>query len=240
VLVVILSAVSLAGYVLVRLFGERGGFSLAGALGGLVASTAVTLSFSGRARDTPSLAPALSMGILLASTVLYARGAVILFLLDASLGQYVAPRLAALVVVGGVFSWLRWREVGSEKKKPGEMAVGNPVELGHAALLAALFAVVIVGARAAQASLGTAGLLSVGLLGGLVDVDSVAVASASLRRQGAVDVSAAASTYLLATLSNLAFKAGAVVIAGGRSLARLVLPGFLALAAATLVIVALR
>jgi len=239
VLVVILTAVSLVGYVLVRLFGERGGLSLAGALGGLVSSTAVTLSFSARARETPSLARALSVGILLASTVLYARGAFVLTVLDRPLGLYLAPRLAGLLLLGLAFAWLRWRGLGSEKKKPAEVSLGNPVELGHAAVLAGLFALVTLGARAAQAYMGTAGLLGVGLVGGLVDVDSVAVAAASLRQQGAIEVPAAAAAYLLATLSNLLFKGGAVLIAGGRELARQVLPAFLALAALTVVLVAL-
>jgi len=45
---------------------------------------------------------------------------------------------------------------------------------------------------------------------------------------------------LFATLSNLAFKGGTVVLAGGRDLARKVLPAFLAMAAVTAVLVALR
>jgi uncharacterized membrane protein (DUF4010 family) len=241
VLVVILTAVSLVGYVLVRLLGERGGLSLAGALGGLVSSTAVTLSFSARARETPSLARALSVGILLASTVLYARGTFVVTVLDRPLGLYLAPRLAGLLLVGLAFAWLRWKNLGTERtNKPAGVSLDNPVELGQAAILAALFALVTLGARAAQARLGTAGLMGVGLVGGLVDVDSVAVAAASLRQQGAVEVPAAAAAYLLATVSNLLFKGGAVVIAGGRELARQVLPAFLVLAALTLVLVALQ
>jgi uncharacterized membrane protein (DUF4010 family) len=240
VLVVIMTAVSLAGYVLVRLLGERGGFSLAGALGGLVSSTAVTLSFSSRAKEAPALSGALSVGVLLASTVLYARGALVLTILDQPLGLFLAPRLAALLLIGLAFAWLRWRVTESGKKKPGEVPFGNPVELGHAVVLALLFAGVTLGARVAQEQMGTAGLYSVGLVSGLVDVDSVAVAAASLRRQGAAEVSAAAATYLLATLSNLVFKGAVVVFTGGRGLARAVLPAFAALALATIVLATQR
>ena len=132
-----------------------------------------------------------------------------------------------------------FRRDGGEEK-PGDVPLGNPVELGHALLLAGLFAGVTVAARAAQAHLGTAGLWTVGLVGGLVDVDSVAVAAAQLRQQGAVEVEAAAATYLFATLSNLLFKGATVVLAGGRALARQVLPVFVLLAALTGVLVALR
>jgi uncharacterized membrane protein (DUF4010 family) len=239
-LVVLLTAVSLAGYLSVRLLGQRAGYSLAGATGGLVSSTAVTLSFSGKAREVPSLAPALAGGVILASTVLYTRGALVIAVMDPALGAWLAPRLLALFLTGVLFAVLLYRRGSQEREKAGEVSLGNPVELGRALLLAGLFAGVTLAARAAQARLGTAGLWGVGLLGGLVDVDSVAVAAARLRQQGSVDMSVAASTYLLATLSNLVFKGAAVVIAGGKELARQVLPTFLALAVVTLVIVGLR
>ena len=240
VLVVLLTAVSLAGYVLVRVLGKRAGWALAGATGGLVSSTAVTLSFSGKARELPSLARALSVGVILASTILYARGLLVTAALDRPLGTYLAPRLLALFLTGALFAALQYRRERSEEGKPGEVPLGNPVELGHALLVAGAFTGVTLGARAAQARFGTAGLWSVGVLGGLVDVDSVAVAAARLRQQGSVDVSAAAATYLFATLSNLVFKGGTVMLAGGRDLARKVLPAFFALAVVTAVLVALR
>jgi uncharacterized membrane protein (DUF4010 family) len=100
-------------------------------------------------------------------------------------------------------------------------------------MLTALFAAVILAARFAQDRLGTAGLWAVAAAGGLVDVDSVTVAAARLRQQGLADPAAAGGAYLLATLTNLLFKAGAVIVVGGRELARRVIPGFAALAAAT-------
>jgi uncharacterized membrane protein (DUF4010 family) len=114
------------------------------------------------------------------------------------------------------------------------LSLGNPVELGHAVVLAALFGVVLLIARVAQAELGTAGLWTVGVIGGLVDVDSVAVAAARLRQQDVVGVPVAAGAYLLATVSNLVFKSGVTVLAGGMPLARQVLPAFAVLAALTI------
>jgi uncharacterized membrane protein (DUF4010 family) len=151
-----------------------------------------------------------------------------------------APRLAALFAAGLLCAFIAYRRSDASGEKTGDIALGNPVELTHAVVLAALFAGVTVGARAAQAYLGTAGVWAVGLVGGLVDVDSVAVASAQLRRQGSVEVTAAASTYLLATVSNLIFKGATVAFAGGKPLARQVLPSFVALAAITAVFVYLR
>jgi uncharacterized membrane protein (DUF4010 family) len=236
VVVLLLSGVSLAGYLLVRLVGGRAGWPLAGLLGGMVSSTAVTLSFSGKARESSALVKALALGIVLASTVLYARGAVLAALLDGTLGRHLAPRLGLLLVLAVAMAFFQYHRL---EAGPADAAkLGNPVELGRAVMLAAIFAGVLLAARAAQAELGTAGLWAVGAMGGLVDVDSVVVAVARVRQQGLVDVNAAGGAFLLATLTNLMFKAGVVLFVGGRELSRRVLPIFAALALATGAIIA--
>ena len=234
--VLLLSGVSLVGYLLVRLVGGRAGWPLAGLLGGLVSSTAVTLSFSGKARESSALVRAVALGILLASTVLYARGAALAFVFDRTLALQLIPRMGVLLVLALALASLQFRRL---EAGPADAAqLGNPVELGRAVLLAAIFAAVLLAARVAQARLGTAGLWGVGAVGGLVDVDSVIVAVARVRQQGLVSPADAAGAVLLATLANLVFKAGAVLFVGGRELARRVLPVFAALAVATGAIIA--
>ena len=228
--VVVLSGVSLGGYLLVRLLGSRSGWALAGMLGGLVSSTAVTLSFAGKARAVPELARPLATGVVLASTVLYLRGLLLIGLFDRELAIHLAPRLVPLFVVGLCLALISHQK--QEARPPGPLALGNPVELGRAFLLGLLFAAILVATRAAQQELGAAGLRITGVLGGLMDVDSVAVAAARLRHEGLATARAAGEAYLLATLANLCVKTGVVAAAGGAALARRVLPLFGVLAAA--------
>ena len=231
IVVLILSGVSLAGYLLVKLFGGRAGWTLAGVLGGLVSSTAVTLSFAGRARGAEGMSRVLGLGIVAASTVLYLRALVVIGLLDRPLAAHLAPRLLGLFALGAAFVLWRWREKGG--REPEAMELGNPVELSHAFGLVVLFAVILVGSRAAQETLGTGGLWAVGAVAGLMDVDSVAVAASRLRQQGHVPSAVAGGAFLIATVSNLLVKGTAVALVGGRELARAVLPAFGVLAAAT-------
>lgn len=237
IVVVTVSGVSVLGYVLVRVLGGRSGWPLAGLLGGLVSSTAVTLSFSQKARALPALERPLAAGILLACTVLYLRGLLFTSLFDPPLGLYLAPRLLALFAVCGAFAATQMR------RQPGEgseaLALGNPAELGRAAGLGLLFAGILLMARAAQAELGTRGLWAAGAVGGLVDVDSVALAAARLRQQGLASVEAAGGSFLLASLSNTLVKGTLAASLGGRGMARRVLPAFAAVSAATIAILAL-
>ena len=72
-----------------------------------------------------------------------------------------------------------------------------------------------------------------------MDVDSVTLASADLRGKGVVSLEIAAGGYLLGTLANLVVKASMVAVAGGPLLRLHVLPGFLAMAAVTVLLLAL-
>jgi uncharacterized membrane protein (DUF4010 family) len=230
--VAVISAVGLGGYALVRLLGGRTGWSLAGLVGGIVSSTAATLSLASKARELPDLNRPLAAGILLASTVLYARGLFLAWAFDRALAVHLAPRLAVLLLVLGLFSFGELRAPAPEGR--GGVGLGNPVELGRAALLALLLTTILIVGNMAQANFGTAGLWATGAVGGLVDVDAVLVAGAALRVKGAATVEVAAGAFLLATLSNLLVKGFIVSLTGGRPLARRVLPGFVAVAAVTL------
>jgi uncharacterized membrane protein (DUF4010 family) len=58
-LVILISSLSLVGYVLTRILGQAREAGLTGLTGGLASSTAVTLSFAKQAHDKPQLANAL-------------------------------------------------------------------------------------------------------------------------------------------------------------------------------------
>jgi uncharacterized membrane protein (DUF4010 family) len=126
VVVVIICALSLLGYVLVRLLGGRTGWALAGLLGGLVSSTAVTLALAGKARDLKHLLRPLAAGILLASMVLYARGLVLTGVFDPPLARHLLPRLGLLFVVGGVFAAHRARRGPPRARRARASRVRDP------------------------------------------------------------------------------------------------------------------
>ncbi len=235
--VVVLSAVSLGGYLLVRTLGPRVGWTLAGLMGGLASSTAVTLSFSARARDDASQIRPLAIGILLASTVLYLRTLLLLGFFDSALALYLLPRMVALVVCGAAFALVAYRRLDGASS--AGMQLKNPAELGKAVTLGLLFSAILLGARSAQAHLGAAGVWATGALGGLLDVDSVSVAMADLRLKGLAPMEAAGGTVLLATLANLVLKAGLVVTIGGATLARRLAPAVASLAFLTLALLVL-
>ena len=229
--VAIVSALSLVGYLLVRIVGGRAGWALTGLVGGLASSTAVTLSLSSKARGAEGLLRSLAAGILLANMLVYGRLFALVGMFDAPLLRYLAPRLLALLVIVAAFAALQLH--GRDTQEAGAIPLKNPVELGKALLLGLGFGAILLIGRAAEEEFGSTGLWAASAIGGLVDVDSVALANARLHQQGLAAADEAGRALLLATLTNLIVKGSIVVSVGGGALARRVLPGLAAAAVAT-------
>ena len=68
-LVVLIVAINLVGFILFRLVGARAGGWLAGLVGGLVSSTATTISYAGMSKRQRNLAPVAALVILVLMTI---------------------------------------------------------------------------------------------------------------------------------------------------------------------------
>jgi uncharacterized membrane protein (DUF4010 family) len=233
VLMVLISGLSFAGYVAIRLFGARRGLGLTGALGGLVSSTAVTLSMARRANEHPEIAESAALAVMLASTVMFFRVIVIVLVVNPSLGGDVAfPSGFAALGGLGVCLWL-WLRSRREKASAEELALSNPFELGAALQFALLFAAILLGSKAASVYLGTLGTYAAGLLAGTTDVDAITLSMAKLAPPaGVVSHRVAATTIFLATASNTVVKGIMAAVSGGWPFGRRVVTAQLAMLAA--------
>jgi uncharacterized membrane protein (DUF4010 family) len=229
VLMVLISALSFAGYAAIRLFGARRGLGITGVMGGLVSSTAVTLSMARRARERPELEDSAALAVMLASTVMFVRVLVIVAVVNRRLVDEVSYPMG-FAAAGGVAAclglWLR-----SGKAKPGaqEIAFSNPFDLTAALEFALLFGVILLGTKGASTYLGTAGIYGAGLLAGSTDVDAITLSMAKLAADGgALGPRVAATTIFLGTASNTLVKGAMAAVAGGWAFGRRVLAAQLA------------
>ena len=222
-MVVLISGLNFAAYLLVKFVGAEHGIGLAGLLGGLVSSTAVTLGFSRRSREPGEDASALALGILLAWTVMFFRVVVMTSVISTRLGMRLAIAMGLLCVVSlGASYWL-WRRRSAQQR--GEVKAGaNPFELDQAIKFGLLFGVVVFIAKAASVYLGEAGLYIAAVIAGLTDVDAITLAMADLARTDEARLLVAARAIVLAALANTLVKCGFAVGLGSRELRRLTLP----------------
>lgn len=222
-MVVLISGISLAGYLAWKFVGQRAGTLLAGALGGVISSTATTVSYARRAAAAPQAVPAAALVVLVASAVTFAR---ILLLIGATTPSFLrlaALPLSVLLVVFAALcrlAWTRQPPVSDEPPTPS-----NPAELKPALIFAAVYATVLLGVAWARAHTGAGALYGVAALSGIADVDAITLSTSNLVRAGHLDPHIGWRLITVAALVNLVFKA---LIAGGlggrRLLRRIVLP----------------
>jgi uncharacterized membrane protein (DUF4010 family) len=229
-MVVFISGISFLGYVLIKVVGGRRGIGLTGLLGGLVSSTAVTLSFSERSQDHPDLARPFALAITLAWTVMFGRVIVEVAVLNQELLQVLWLPMLAAMAAGLAFCGFYY--FAQRTSEGGDIKLANPFELGPAIKFGILYAVILIVAKAAQFYFQDAGLYAAAAVAGLADVDAITLSMAELAgAEGGVAIPTAARAVVLAAISNTLVKGGIALFAGAATLRRALLPPLLAILA---------
>ncbi|MBU4498584.1 MAG: MgtC/SapB family protein [Thiobacillus sp.] len=218
-MVVLIVGVGLAGYAALRLVGQKRGAVILGLLGGLVSSTATTLSFSRHARANRAMIPIAVIVIVLANLMVLVR----LGVLTTVLAPGVLPQLLP-VLIGGLFVGGLGAAYGVYRLQPqGELptlAMGNPTELRTALGFGLMYAAVLLASAWLSDWLGTRGLYAVALVSGLTDVDAITLSSLRLFNLDKLPVAAVVNVVIIATLANLLFKSALALFIGGWQMAR--------------------
>lgn len=213
ILVIMLASISYAGYVAVRLIGGGRGDLVAGAVGGLVSSTATTLAMA-RQSELAANAAGPSAGAMAAGSVSLIRTGLLLFALAPTLAERLLPGLlvaGGLMLVGAIALVAR-AGPSSEADLPG-----NPFELLQVIKMALLITVIAFVARAASQILGDGGLYIVSGLTALADVDAMTVTVAGMLPGLPLDV--ATTAIGIAVTANMLAKVVYAAAAGSRGFA---------------------
>jgi len=220
-LVLLISGLSLLGYVASRWLGPGRGMAVTAATGGLVSSTAVTLTFVKQSHEPRASSMALAGGILLAWDVMFARVVVAASVVHPPLfASLIVPFGAMLVAcsVAAALCFARSRRTGQHETAAGDVPLKNPFSLLAAGKFALLFGAVQLLLKLAQAYLPQSGTYVVAAVAGLTDVDAITLSMAE-QAKGAPDTAAVAVwAILLATASNTVIKAGMAASVGHRQL----------------------
>lgn len=216
-MVVLIVAISLAGYVAFRFLGPRRGVLVSGLLGGLISSTATTLSYARRSRDEPRLAQAGAVVTVLASAFVFVRVLVEVALVAPGDFARIAPPLAIVLGVMALSGWVlmrRYRPAGDVEP----LAIEAPSDVGAALMFGLLYAAVLLGVAIARQHWGDAGLFLVAALSGLTDVDAITLSSSRLLARDAIDVGLAWRLILIGALANIALKGVVVLLLADRKM----------------------
>jgi uncharacterized membrane protein (DUF4010 family) len=210
-------SVSYASYLSQRYVAPASAGLLTAVLGGMYSSTATTVVLARRAKGEGAASRQTQTGIVLATTIMYLRLLIVIAVFNRPLAFAAAPFLLGLATVGLLLSaGLYWLSPQRHASESPAVDPPNPLELGAAAIFAALFIVVSLASSWAVQQFGTAGIYVLAVVVGVSDIDPFVL---SLAQHGAGEVSVAVGVVaiLLATSSNNLLKAAYVVAYSGGS-----------------------
>lgn len=241
-LVILISGLSMIGYVTVRIWGSARGTVITGLFGGLVSSTAVTLTFARQSHEGTADQDAFGAGTLLAWAVMIMRVAVLTSLLGWPLMSYLWWPLGGLWAFNGAFS-LYYLVRASRKLQgsslPQPVVLANPFSLMSAMKFALVFALVLLASKIAQRYAPTSGLYGVSTLAGGTDVDAVVLSIVDLVHKASSDHRVLVRCIMLGVAANTLVKYIMAATLGSRSFARVLLPATAGLVAGCLLTITL-
>jgi uncharacterized membrane protein (DUF4010 family) len=169
--VVAVSGISYASYLLLKVVKGRGGIFLSGVLGGIYSSTIATVVLAKRAA-TGHHPHDYSGSILTASGFMYLRIVGLVWIFNVPLALALAPSFAGLALLAILGGWI-WHRLPDEREEdpPTPTQAHNPLELRTAFFFAVVFVIMLVATNLAVTYLGKTGIYSLAAIMGIADVD---------------------------------------------------------------------
>jgi uncharacterized membrane protein (DUF4010 family) len=226
-MVVLIVGISLGGYLIYKFFGRQAGIVLGGVLGGLISSTATTVTVARRTQAAASGTHTATVVVLIAAAVVYGRVLLEIGVVAPGLFVQMAPPLTVPMAACLAAAWITCRRVWSEPDPLVEQK--NPAELKSAMVFAAIYAVVLLALAATKLWFGGKGLYVVAILSGLTDMDAITLSTARMAHVGgetALLPREAWRLIIVASMANLVFKAAVATALGSREFGRSVRHAF--------------
>ena len=226
-MVVLISGLSFAGYVLMRVRAGRSGYLITGLLSGLVSSTAATLAYSRAARTQTQIGHYDALIVFAASTSFVRMGVLLAIVAPSTLPSVALP-FGAMFSTGLLLGFLRHRPAAGVSEQQG---FGNPLTMRVAFAFAALYALVLLLLAFARDHFAELGVYGLAAVAALVGADAPSLSLARLTNDGILPAESAAVALgvvaIAATLGKLL-----ILLVVGRAISGRVASTLLAIAAA--------
>lgn len=222
-MIILISGISFIGYVAVKSLGAQKGIGITAALGALVSSTAVTVTFSRKSKELPVLSAYFSMAVTLASAIMFTRVMIEIAAVNRALLPSAMIPLVSMAVVG--MTYCAYLYFGSKRETTESPKFSNPFELMEAIKFGLIYAGIVFLIKAARQYTGDAGIYLVSAISGLTDVDAITLSVCEAAKTG-LQTPVAVKAITLAVISNTAIKGVLAFSLGSKLLAKKVSVGF--------------
>lgn len=234
-MVVLIVGIGVVGYFFYKWLGKDLGSGLSGVLGGLISSTATTVTYARQTRENPALYRLAGFVVTAASAMAFVRVLIEVLIVAPDHLGVVAPPIAAVLGIIALISIGLFFATTRQTHQPVPDPQ-NPAQFKTALIFGILYAVVLVLIAFAKEAFGPQGLYAVAILSGLTDMDAITLSLANMMNNGRILPEQGWHLILTAGLANLVFKLGMVAVLGDRRLLHIAVPVFLGIIAAGVLI----
>ena len=213
-MVILVAGLSFFGYFLVKILDSKKSHGLTGFIGGLVSSTAVTLSMSKESKRKSKVSP-YALATIIAMSIMFLRVIFEIAVINPSLLENLFLPLIAMFGVGMFFSFYFLKK--KEKKfNAKEIDFRQPFALGPALKFGFFFLLVLLVSKIGQIIFGSLGIYGASILSGLANVDAITLSMSSLSKEGEIAPVVASTSILFAAISNTLVKMGIAFFMGSK------------------------
>jgi uncharacterized membrane protein (DUF4010 family) len=203
IILAVLATMQFVGYVLARLLGHRAGSAIIGFLGGLISSTIVFMH-AARTSQVHSKSNGVAAAATLSAVSSYMMLWLVIALTAPALGWSLMPCMIGLIASGVLMSAVVLFRKDSSQAPSAEYS--NPLDLRSVAKLTVFFAGMLAFVGLTQKQLGSSAVHLISLVGGLFELHSTSVASATMLRENLIEISSAKENIALALLGSFVSK----------------------------------
>ncbi|TDU43856.1 uncharacterized membrane protein (DUF4010 family) [Gelidibacter sediminis] len=225
-MVTLIVGISVVGYFIYKLVGKKVGVIFNGILGGLISSTATTVSYARKTKDHKSISKMAVFVITTASMVSMIRVLIeIAVIVPEKLGLLILPILAEIIVIAilsvGLFYLVNRDEEDEEMPEPE-----NPAQFKSAIIFGLLYGFILLLVAFTKRQFGDNALYIVSIISGLTDVDAITLSLSQMMKSDRLGTDLGWRLILLATISNLVFKGVMAIVIGAKEMAKWVITVF--------------
>ena len=231
ILVILIMAISGAGYIAVRTVGARFGLPIAGLASGFISSTATIGAMGARAISLKALLPAAVAGAVLSTVATIVQMAIVLAATSLTTLRTLTVPLVCAGIVAAVYGAIFTVWALRQETEPQQQS-GRAFAIGTAIAFALTLASILIASAALREWFGETGVILAAAVAGFVDTHAAAISVASLVAAGKLHAVDATVPILAGLSTNTVSKILFAAASGERPFAFRVIPGLIAVALA--------
>ncbi len=219
-MVTLIVGISVVGYFIYKVVGKKAGIISNGILGGLISSTATTVSYARKTKEAQNISKLAVFVITTASAISMVRVLIeIGVVVPEKLGQIILPIAAEIVIVSIlcviIFYLINKNNSDNEMPEPS-----NPAQFKSALLFGLLYGFILLAVAFTKQQFGNNALYIVSIISGLTDVDAITISLSQMMKGEHLQTELGWKLILLASISNLVFKGVMAIVLGTKEMAK--------------------